>query len=61
MKRVTHFMMDNWTNDGTCSEPTAVMKMIDQLLIAQRRTGNKPIVIHGMYVKTCSTVQYVMC
>ena len=48
MRTVTHFMMTNWTAAGTCTEPKAVMKMIDQLLIAQRRTGNKPIVIHGV-------------
>lgn len=48
MRKVTHFMMNNWNRDGTCEEPKAVMKMIDQLYIAQRRTGNQPIVVHGM-------------
>ena len=48
MRKVTHFMLTDWDTDGFCSEPKAVMKMIDQLLIAQRRTGNKPIVMHGM-------------
>lgn len=50
MRTVTHFMMDNWKTDGTCEEPRAIMKMIDQLFIAQRRTGNKPVVVHGMCV-----------
>ncbi len=48
MRKVTHFMMTNWADDGTCQEPKNLMKMIDQLFIAQRRTGNKPLVIHGM-------------
>ena len=48
MRKVTHFMMTNWTADGLCIEHKAVMKMIDQLFIAQRRTGNKPIVVHGV-------------
>ncbi len=59
MRKVVQFQMTNWSRDGICSDPKTVMKMIDQLLIVQRRTGNKPILIHGVWV--CGRVSEWVC
>ena len=45
--KVTQFQMSGWTAEGLCTSPSAVMAVIEQVLVIQRRTGNKPIVVHG--------------
>ena len=45
--KVTLFQMSCWTADGLCTSPPAIMAVIEQVLVIQRRTGNKPIVVHG--------------
>lgn len=47
MRKVTQFHMTNWTDEGVCTNPPAIMKIIEELFLIQRRTGNKPVVIHG--------------
>lgn len=48
MRRITQFHMTNWTDEGLCDNPKAIMQIIDEVFLIQRRTGNKPIVIHGV-------------
>ena len=45
--KVTQFQMSCWTPDGLCTSPPAIMAVIEHVLVIQRRTGNKPIVVHG--------------
>ena len=40
--------MTNWTDEGLCDNPKAIMQIIDEVFLIQRRTGNKPIVVHGV-------------
>ena len=47
--KVTQFQLEQW-NEGLCSNPQALVGVIDQMSVIQRRTGNKAIVIHGRYV-----------
>ena len=47
MRRVTQFQITNWTDKGLCTNSMSIMKVIDEVILIQRRTGNKPIVIHG--------------
>ena len=44
--------MEEWSAEGLCSNPQALIHVIDQMGVAQRRTGNKPIVVHGRLVLT---------
>ena len=39
--------MKQWNGEGLCSDPKALIYVIDQMNEIQRKTGNKPIVIHG--------------
>jgi hypothetical protein len=48
---VTQFQVDEWSAEGLCSNPQALIHVIDQMGVAQRRTGNKPIVVHGRLVQ----------
>ena len=45
--KVTQLQMPSWTPDGLCTSPPAIMAVIEHVLVIQRRTGNKPIVVHG--------------
>ena len=45
--KVTQFQMSCWTPEGLCTSPPAIMAVIEQVLVVQRRTGNRPIVVHG--------------
>ena len=47
--KVTQFQMSCWTADGLCTSPPAIIAVIEQVLMIQRRTGNKPIVVHGRW------------
>ena len=44
--------MEEWSAEGLCSNPQALIHVIDQMGVVQRRTGNKPIVVHGRLVLT---------
>ena len=48
--KVTQFQMSCWTPEGLCTSPSAIMAVIEHMLVIQRRTGNKPIVVHGRWV-----------
>ena len=56
--KVTQFQMSCWTAEGLCTSPPAIMAVIEHVLVIQRRTGNKPIVVHDRWVSwlepTCS-------
>ena len=50
VQKLTQFQVDQWSAEGLCSNPQALVHVIDQMGVAQRRTGNKPIVVHGRFV-----------
>ena len=50
VQKLTQFQVDQWSADGLCSNPQALVHVIDQMGVAQRRTGNKPIVVNGRFV-----------
>ena len=41
------FEISQWSADDLCCSPQAVIEVIDRMNSVQRRTGNKPIVVHG--------------
>jgi len=45
--KVTQFQMSCWTPEGLCTSPHAIIDIIEQVLVIQRKTGNRPIVVHG--------------
>ena len=45
--KVTQFQMSCWTSEGLCTSPPAIMAVIEHVLVVQRRTGNRPIMVHG--------------
>ena len=45
--KLTQYQVKEWTAEGVGSNKRAVVDIIDQLSVVQRRTGNKPIVVHG--------------
>ena len=47
VQKVTQFQLSGWTPDGLCTNTRAIIDIIEQVGGVQRRTGNKPIVIHG--------------
>ena len=48
---MTQFEVEEWSAEGLCSNPQALVHVIDQMGVVQRRTGNKPIVVHGRLVR----------
>ena len=46
LQQVTHFHITNWDADGQCSNLKSITDVIENVSIAQRRTGNNPIVVH---------------
>ena len=46
LQQVTHFHITNWDIDGQCSNLKSITDVIENVSIAQRRTGNNPIVVH---------------
>ena len=46
--KVTQFELSGWTDDGLCSDPRAILELIERVAGIQRRTGNNPIIVHGM-------------
>jgi len=45
--KVTQFQMSCWIPEGLCTSPRAIIDIIEQVLVIQRRTGNRPVVVHG--------------
>ena len=45
--KVQQFQVDEWSAEGVCSYPQVLVKVIDQVGVIQRNTGNKPILVHG--------------
>ena len=45
--KFTQFEIKQWTSDNLCSSPKVVTDVINLMNSVQRRTGNKPIVVHG--------------
>ena len=44
---MTQFQVEEWSAEGLCFNPKALINVIDQMGVVQRRTGNKPTVVHG--------------
>lgn len=47
-QKVTQFQLSGWTEEGLCTDGRAILELIELVAATQRRTGNNPIVIHGM-------------
>ena len=47
---MTQFQVEHWSAEGLCSNPQALIHVINEMGVAQRRAGNKPIVVHGRLV-----------
>lgn len=45
--QVVQFQIPVWAADGTCMAPLILVDTIHQIAVAQRKSGNKPIVVHG--------------
>ena len=45
--KVTQFQLGSWNSEGLCTDTRALMELIEEVGVAQRRSGNCPIVIHG--------------
>lgn len=47
LNKVTQFQLKDWRSDGTCSNLGTLIEVIDHMAVAQRRSGNRPILVHG--------------
>ena len=54
---MTQFQLQQWRAEGLCSNPQALIDVIDKMGVVQRRTGNKAIAVHGRYVANGSEAQ----
>ena len=45
-QQVSQFHITNWAPDGSCPSLKTVTDVIDEVGKVQRRTGNRPIVVH---------------
>ena len=43
---VTQFQILNWSSQGKCSYPQTIITVVEEVNKVQRRTDNKPIVVH---------------
>ena len=46
-RQVVHFQVTVWSEDDVCSSPSTLVEAIHHIQAAQRKSGNKPIVVHG--------------
>ena len=44
--QVTQFQILNWNSQGKCSCPQTIITVVEEVNKVQRRTDNKPIVVH---------------
>ena len=44
--QVTQFQIQNWSPQGRCSNPQTIINVVEEVFKVQRRTDNKPIVVH---------------
>ena len=47
--QVTQFHIRNWNPQGKCSNPQIIITVMEEIYKVQRRTDNKPIVVHCRY------------
>ena len=47
---MVQFQLKGWTSDGTCVNPDVIIEVLDRISVVQRKSGNKPILVHGRYV-----------
>lgn len=45
--KVTQYQIGRWTVEGLNSKPSAILEVVAKLSVVQRRTGNRPMLIHG--------------
>ena len=61
---MTQFQVEHWSAEGLCSNKQALVHVINEMGVAQRRAGNKPIVVHGRLVHAygcCNDPGMIMC
>ena len=44
--QVTQFQIQNWSPPGKCSNSQTIITVVEEVFKVQRRTDNKPIVVH---------------
>ena len=44
--QVTQFQIQNWNPHGKCSSPQTIITVVEEMYKVQRRTDNKPVVVH---------------
>ena len=44
--QVTQFQIQNWSPQGRCSDSQTIITVVEEVFKVQRRTDNKPIVVH---------------
>ena len=49
---MVQFQIPVWAANGTCTAPLILVDTLHQITVAQRKSGNKPIVVHGRCVGT---------
>ena len=60
--QLTQFQIQNWDPQGRCSNPQAITAVVEEVFKVQRRTDNKPIVVHCRSAAIShSTWQCPMC
>ena len=47
VRKVTQFQLSCWSREGLCEDPVLFMEFIEVVGVAQRRSGNQPLVVHG--------------
>ena len=56
LQKVVQFQLKGWTAEGLCSNPGMLIEVIDHMTVIQRKSGNKPILVHGRWVWPLSCV-----
>ena len=57
--QVTQFHIRNWNPQGKCSNPQTIISVIEEVSKVQRRTDNKPIVIHCRWAVISMWLSYL--
>ena len=52
--QVTQFQIQNWSPSGKYSDPQTIITVVEEVFKVQRRTDNKPIVVHCRSAVMCA-------
>ncbi|CAI8018482.1 Receptor-type tyrosine-protein phosphatase epsilon [Geodia barretti] len=47
-QKVTQYQVSSWSEEGLAQDNRALLELIEKVAATQRRTGNNPIVVHGV-------------